>query len=89
MSNYAKKSDLKNAAGIDTSKLAAKSDLVSLKTEFDKLDIDNLKSSPFNLSNLKSKVGKLDIVKLETTLVDVSKLSKVVKNEVVKKTEYT
>ena len=46
MSNYAKKSDLKNATGIDTSKLAAKSDLVSLKTEFDKLDIDNLKSLP-------------------------------------------
>ena len=33
--NYAAKSDLKNATGIDTSKLAAKSDLVSLKTEVD------------------------------------------------------
>ena len=29
LSNYAKKSDLKNATGIDESKLAVKSDLVS------------------------------------------------------------
>ena len=29
LSNYATKSNLKNATGIDTSKLAAKSDLVS------------------------------------------------------------
>ena len=36
LSNYATKSDLKNATGIDTSKLAAKSDLASLKTEIDK-----------------------------------------------------
>ena len=33
LSNYATKTDLKNATGIDTSKLAAKSDLVSLKAE--------------------------------------------------------
>ena len=72
LSNYATKSDLKNATGIDTSKLAAKSDLVSLKAEVDKLDIDKLKSVPTNLSNLKSKVDKLDIVKLETTPVDLS-----------------
>ena len=35
LSNYATKADLKNAAGIDTSKLAPKSDLVSLKAEVD------------------------------------------------------
>ena len=88
LSNYATKSDLKNATGIDTSKLAAKSDLVSLKTEVDKLDIDKLKSLPNNLSNLKSKVDKLDIDKLAPVPVDLSKLTNVVKNEVVKKTEY-
>ena len=79
LSNYATKSDLKNATGIDTSKLAAKSDLVSLKAEVDKLDIDKLKSVPTNLSNLKSKVDKLDIGKLETTPVDLSKLNNAVK----------
>ena len=40
LSNYETKADLKNATGIDTSKLAAKSDLTSLKSEVDKLDID-------------------------------------------------
>ena len=40
LSNYAAKADLKNATGIDTSKLAAKSDLVSLKAEVDKIDVD-------------------------------------------------
>ena len=88
LSNYATKTDLKNATGIDTSKLAAKSDLVSLKAEVDKLDIDKLKNVPTNLSNLKSKVDKLDIDKLAPVPVDLSKLSNVVKNEVVKKTEY-
>ena len=88
LSNYATKSDLKNATGIDTSKLAAKSDLVSLKAEVDKLDIDKLKSLPTNLINLKSNVNKLGIVKLESTPVDLSKLSNLVKNDVLKKSEY-
>ena len=46
------------------------------------------KSIPNNLSNLKSKLGKLDIDKLTPVPVDLSKLSNVIKNEVVKKTEY-
>ena len=87
LSNYATKYYLKNETGVDTSKLAAKSDLVSLKTEADKSDIDKLKSLPTNLSNLKSKLDKLDIVKLASVPVDLSKLSNVVKNEIVKKTE--
>ena len=52
------------------------------------LDINKLKSFPNNLSNLKNKVDKLDIDKLKPVPVDLSKLSNVVKNEVVKKTEY-
>ena len=43
LSNYSTKADLQNATGIDTSKLAAKSDLPSLKAEVDKLDVDKLK----------------------------------------------
>ena len=62
--------DLKNATGIDRYKLAAKSNLVSLETEVNKLDIDKL-SLPTNLSNLKRKMGKLNIAKLETTPVDL------------------
>ena len=37
---------------------------------------------------MKTKVDKLDIGKLETTPVDLGKLSNVVKNDVVKNTEY-
>ena len=59
LSYYATKFDLKNVTGIDICKLAAKSDLISLKNEVDKLDIDELKSVPTYLSNLKSKVDKL------------------------------
>ena len=40
------------------------------------------------LNSLKSKVDKLDIGKLETTQVDLSKLCNVVKNYVVKPSEY-
>ena len=85
--NYATRTDFKNETGTDTSKLAAKSDLVSLKAEVDELDFDQLKSVPTSLRNLKSKVDKLDFGKLETAPVDLSKLSNAVKNDV-KKTEY-
>ena len=62
MSNYATKADFKNATGIDRSKLAAKSDLVSLKAEIDKLDSDKLIPVPADLSKL-SYVVKNDVVK--------------------------
>ena len=88
LSNYATKTDLKNATGIDTSEIAAKFDLVSLKAEVDKLDVDKLKGVPTDLSNFKSKIDKLDIGKLETTPVDLSKLSNEVKNGDVKNTKY-
>ena len=45
-------------------------------------------ASKTNLANLKTEVDKLDIGKLKTVPVDLSKLSNVVKNEVIKKTEY-
>ena len=54
---------------------ATKADLANLKSDGDKLDIDELKNVPSDLSNLKSKVDKLDIGKLETTPVELSKLS--------------
>ena len=78
------KADLKNAAGVDTSDFAKKTDLANMKFEVDKLDIDKLKNTSSNLRNLKSKVDKLVIGKLETTTFDVSKLSDVVKNKLLK-----
>ena len=52
LSNYEIKTDLKNVTGIDTSKLAPKSGLVSLKAEISKLDINKLVSVPVDLSKL-------------------------------------
>ena len=53
LSNYAAKTDLKNATGVDTSSFAKNIDLASLTSNVDKLDIDKLKNVPSNLSNLK------------------------------------
>ena len=38
--NYATKSDLKNATGVDTLQLAKKGNLLNLKSDVDELDID-------------------------------------------------
>ena len=52
LSNYATKSDLKNVTHVDTSSFALKTNLASLKTEVDKLDIDKLATVPVDLSKL-------------------------------------
>ena len=86
--NFATKTDLKNATGIDTSSFAEKVNLANLKSNVDKLDIDKLKIIPTNLSNLKSKTDKIDVDKLVPFLVDLSKLSNVVKNDIDKNDVY-
>ena len=79
------KVDLPNyATKKDTSSFALKSNLANLKIN----KLDKLKILPNNLRNLKTKVDKLDIDKLVPVPIDLSKLSNVIKNEVVKKTEY-
>ena len=62
LSNYATKTDLKNISHIDVSSYALKSNLTSLKTEVDKLDIDKLTSVPIDIAKL-SNLVKTDIVK--------------------------
>ena len=88
LSNFATKTDLKNATGIDTSSFAEKVNLANLKSNVDKLDIDKLKIIPTSLSNLKSKTDKIDVDKLVPFLVDLSKLSNVVKNDIDKNDVY-
>ena len=61
-SNYATKTDIKNIAHVDTSSFALKTNLASLKTEVDKLDIDKLAPVPVDLIKL-SDVVKNDIDK--------------------------
>ena len=62
LSNYATKDDIKNITHVDISSFALKTSLANLKTEVDKLDIDNLATVPVDLSKL-SNVVKNDVVK--------------------------
>ena len=62
LSNYATKTDLKNVAHVDVSSFALKSNLASLKTKVDKLDIDKLGPVPNDLAKLSS-VVKNDVIK--------------------------
>ena len=55
LSTYATRTDIKNISHVDTSSFALKSNLASLKTEIDKLDINKWKSLSNNLSSLKIK----------------------------------
>ena len=87
MSNYATKADLKNATGIHTSKLAAKSDLTSLKAEVDKLNIDKLIPAPVDLSKLSDAV-KNNVVKRTVYDKLVAKVNNINTIEFVVKTKY-
>ena len=53
---------MKNVSHVDVSTFALKSNLASLKSEVDKLDIDKLTLVPVDLSKL-SDVVKIDVVK--------------------------
>ena len=63
LSNYAIETDTKNISHIDTSSFALKSNLSSLKTEVDKIDIDKLVPVPVDLSKLSDAV-KNDVAKI-------------------------
>ena len=61
LSSYATRTDLKNVAHVDVSSFASKTNLASLRTEVDKLNIAKLTSVPDDLAKL-SNVAKNDIV---------------------------
>ena len=62
LSNYATKADIKNISHVDASSFALKTNLANLKTEIDKLDIDELVPVPVDLSKV-SDVVKNDVIK--------------------------
>ena len=64
LSNYATKTDFKNVSHADVSSFAPKSNLASLKTEVDKLDIDKLATVPVDLSKVSDVVKKTEYDKL-------------------------
>ena len=85
--NFATKTDLKDARGVDVWYFAKKTDLGNLKCNVDKLDIDKLKNVLTILINLKRKVdvAKLDIDKSVPVPIDLSKLGDVEKMILLKK----
>ena len=60
LSNWAKTANLKRVTIVDTSNLAVKSNIASLKAEEDKIDIEKLKTVP---ADLKRPVVDNDVVK--------------------------
>ena len=62
LSSYATKTYLKNVTHVDIISFASKTNLASLKTEVDKLDIDKLTPVPDDLAKLSS-VVKNDVKK--------------------------
>ena len=68
---------------LDLAKYATKDDIKNIRH----VDVSSY-ATKTNLAALKSEVNKIDTDKLKTTPDDLAKLSNVVKNDVVKKTDY-
>ena len=77
---------------IPEGKIKVELDLSNNATKLDLKNVTHVDVSSFasktNLASLKTEVDKIDAGKLKTVPVDLAKLSNVVKNDVVKKTEY-
>ena len=64
LSNYATKKDVNDITHVDTSNFALKTNLSSLNTEVDKLDVDKLATVPVDLSKVSNVVKKMLLKKL-------------------------
>ena len=87
LSNYAIKTDIKNISHVDTSSFALETNLSSLKTEVDKLDIGKLIPVSFDLSKL-SNVVKNDVVQKAVYNKLVAKVDDIDTSDFVLKTNY-
>ena len=87
LSNYATKTDLKNITHVDTSSFALKANLVSLKTEVDKLDFDKLAPVPVDWSKLSDAV-KTHVVKKAAYDKLAAKVNNIDASDFVLKTKY-
>ena len=83
LSNYSTKADIRNISHVDTSSFALKANLANLKTELDKLDIDQLVPVPDDVSKLSNVLTnevlkKTDynakITEIENKISDISNL---------------
>ena len=85
--NYAKKTDIKNISHVHTSSFALKSNLATLKTKVDKLDIYKFAPVPVELSKL-SNVVENDVVKKTVYHKLVAKVNSIDTSRLVLKTNY-
>ena len=76
---------LKNLSHVDVSSFTLKSNLASLKTEADELDIGKLQTVPVDLTKLSNKVASDFITKTQFSTL-VSKLHSIDTTDFVKKT---
>ena len=85
LSNYAIKTELQNITHLDTSTSELKTNLASLKTEIDRLDIDKLAPSPVDLSKpsdvVKNDVKKAVYQKLAAKVNDIDTSPSVLKTK--------
>ena len=87
LSNYATNADIKNIAHVDTSNFALITNLANLKTEVDKLDINELVPVPTDLSKL-SDVVKNDVIEKNKYNKLVTKVNNIDTNGFILKTKY-
>ena len=87
LSNYAIKTDLKNVSHVEVSSFPLKSNLASLKTEVDKLDIDKLVPVPVDLSKLSDVINN-DVVKKTEYNKLITKLDSIDTTNFVRKTKF-
>ena len=87
LSNYATKKEINDITHVDTSNFALKTNLANLRTEADKLDVDNLTTVPVDLSKL-SNVVKNDVVKNTVYYKLVAKVNNINTIDFVLKTNF-
>ena len=87
LSNYATKTDLRNFFHVDNSSFALKTNLASIKTEVDELDIDKLVRVPVDLNKLNN-VVKNEVIKKTVYDKLVAKVNNIDTSRFVLKTKY-
>ena len=87
LSNYARKTDLKNVTHVDTSSFALKKNLDNLKTEVGKLDTDRLTPVPTDVSKIINAV-KNDVFKKDLYDKLVTKVNNTDTSDFVLKTKH-
>ena len=87
LSHHTTKTDLQNVTHVNTLSFASRTNLVSLKTAVNKLDIDKLVPVPVDLSKL-ADVVKNDVVKKDAHDQLLAKVNNIDTSDFVLKTKY-